>query len=79
MKINILGTEYDFQIVNKEDDKRLGNKDGYCDMYEKTIRVVDVKEDEDDATRYRNMNIELLKKIRELKEENRRLRYGNKN
>lgn len=27
----------------------------------------------------RNMNIELLKKIRELKEENRRLRYGNKN
>ena len=35
--------------------------------------------DENDATRYRNMNIELLKKIRQLKEENRRLRYGNKN
>lgn len=35
--------------------------------------------DENDATRYRNMNIELLKKIEKLKEENRRLRYGNKN
>lgn len=35
--------------------------------------------DENDATRYRNMNIELLKKIRQLKEENRRLRHGNKN
>lgn len=35
--------------------------------------------DENDATRYRNMNIELLKKIRQLKEENRRLRRGNKN
>ena len=32
--------------------------------------------DENDATRYRNMNIELLKKIRQLKEENRRLRHG---
>lgn len=32
--------------------------------------------DENDATRYRNMNIELLKKIEKLKEENRRLRYG---
>ena len=35
--------------------------------------------DENDATRYRNMNIELLKKIEKLKEENRRLRDGNKN
>ena len=35
--------------------------------------------DKNDATRYRNMNIELLKKIRQLKEENRRLRHGNKN
>lgn len=32
--------------------------------------------DESDATRYRNMNIQLLKKIEKLKEENRRLRYG---
>ena len=32
--------------------------------------------DENDATRYRNMNIELLKKIEKLKEENRRLRHG---
>ena len=32
--------------------------------------------DENDAMRYRNMNIELLKKIEKLKEENRRLRYG---
>ena len=62
MKINILGTEYDFQIVNKEDDKRLGNKDGYCDMYEKTIRVVDVKEYEDDIDQCKNLK-EYIKKI----------------
>ena len=32
--------------------------------------------DENDAIRYRNMNIELLMKIRQLKEENRSLRHG---
>lgn len=62
MKINVLGAEYDFQIVNKEQDKRLSNKDGYCDIYEKTICVADVKEDEDDIDQCKNLK-EYIKKI----------------
>ena len=48
-------------------------KNGKSGAYKKSVL------DENDATRYRNMNIELLKKIEKLKEENRRLRHGNKN
>ena len=44
MKINILGTEYDFAETTAEEDNRLysndGYLDGYYDIWEKTIRVV---------------------------------------
>lgn len=39
MKINILGTEYDFAETTRKEDVRLSECDGYCDFYEKTIRV----------------------------------------
>lgn len=44
-----------------------------------TVKELIEELEEYDKNLHRNMNIELLKKIRELKEENRRLEYGNKN
>lgn len=39
MKLNILGTEYDYAEQTEKEDVRLCNCDGYADFYEKTIRV----------------------------------------
>lgn len=39
MKINILGTEYDFILTTDTDDTRLCDLDGYCDAYEKRIAI----------------------------------------
>ena len=39
MKINILGTEYDFETTSAKEDVRLCGNDGYTDFYEKAIRV----------------------------------------
>ena len=39
MKINILGTEYDFIISTEKDDTRLENSDGYHDGYAKIIKI----------------------------------------
>ena len=38
MKINILGTEYDFDGSEARKDVKLTNYDGYTDFYTKTIR-----------------------------------------
>ena len=39
MKINILGTEYDYNITTDKEDVTLCNKAGYCDSYAKIIAV----------------------------------------
>ena len=39
MKISILGTEYDFDLMPHNEDARLAECDGYTDFFEKTIRV----------------------------------------
>jgi len=52
MKINILGTDYNYVIVKHDDDSRLRGNDGFADFYEKTIGVAsDYHEDEPHATR----------------------------
>ena len=52
MKINILGTDYDYDVVNHEDDSRLRENDGFSDSYEKVIRIAsDYYEDEPNAIR----------------------------
>lgn len=50
MKINILGTEYDFEAVLTDSDVRLRECDGYADLYAKTIRIAtDYRENDPDA------------------------------
>ena len=50
MKINILGTEYDYDTVLTESDIRLRDCDGYADLYAKTIRIAtDYSENNPDA------------------------------
>ena len=39
MKINILGTEYDYNITTDKEDLALCNKNGYCDGYGKIIAI----------------------------------------
>lgn len=39
MKLNILGTEYDFDVTSNTKDTRLFENDGYCDAYEKRIAI----------------------------------------
>lgn len=39
MKLNILGTEYEFAITSDKEDVRLCDNDGYCDSYEKRIAI----------------------------------------
>jgi len=39
MKLNILGTEYDYQEIPAKEDIGLGNCNGYCDKYKKIIRI----------------------------------------
>jgi len=39
MKLNILGTVYDYQETTAKEEAGLDDKDGYCDRYKKIIRV----------------------------------------
>ena len=39
MKINILGTEYDYAELPHNDDPKLAECDGYTDFFAKIIRV----------------------------------------
>lgn len=43
MKIDILGTEYDLQVLTEEQDPALKNCDGYCDYSMKKLVVIDYK------------------------------------
>ena len=62
MKINILGTDYDYDIVKHEDDSRLRENSGFTDTYEKAIRVAfDYCEGAPDSIR--NIN-EFLAKVK---------------
>ena len=55
MKISILGTEYDYEVIRRDDDSRLRGNDGFTDTSDKTIRVAsDFYEDEPDAIK--NLN-----------------------
>jgi len=47
MKINVLGTEYTIEILDRSDDPRLDGYDGYCDDSVKKI-VLPVHHDEKD-------------------------------
>jgi hypothetical protein len=39
MKVNILGAEYDYEIVSDGEDKTLEDNNGYCDEHAKIIRI----------------------------------------
>jgi len=39
MKINILGTEYDYKVASDREDMGLLGTNGYCDSYAKVISV----------------------------------------
>lgn len=39
MKLNILGTEYDYEVTSDREDERLCGCDGYCDAYQKRIAI----------------------------------------
>ena len=54
MKINVLGTEYDYAEIDGRDDPRLTDCDGYCDYWEKTIRV-DIKINENNPNGFKNI------------------------
>lgn len=41
MKVNILGTEYDYEITTEKKDGSLYGKGGYCDHYTKKIVIED--------------------------------------
>lgn len=41
IKLNILGTEYDYEITSDKKDTRLCDNNGYCDPYEKKIAIAD--------------------------------------
>jgi len=44
VKISILGTEYEIDLVKNHNDKALDNSDGYCDSSVKQIVVDDMSE-----------------------------------
>ena len=46
--INVLGTEYKLFKLKKDEDKRLSNKDGFCDPCAKEIVVLKCEDDEND-------------------------------
>lgn len=41
MKIDILGTEYDYEVTTEKKDEGLYQKGGYCDQYAKNIVIED--------------------------------------
>ena len=57
MTVNILGTEYAVKTVKREDDPKLTDNDGYCDVTTKEIVLCQVEPDKDsvkDLDRYMN-------------------------
>ena len=53
--LNILGTDYKVFKNKREKDKRLSNKDGYCDHHTKEIVVLKCEDDENDIDSMRNL------------------------
>jgi hypothetical protein len=50
VKLNILGTEYDYDMIKHDDDTRLrSDNDGFTDFYTKTIRVANDYYEDDPA------------------------------
>ncbi len=45
MKANVLGTEYEINITNADNEPYLNDMDGYCDETTKTIVVDEMKPD----------------------------------
>lgn len=41
MKLNVLGTDYDFRITTEREEPGLYHKAGYCDAYSKEIVIED--------------------------------------
>lgn len=39
MKLNILGTEYSYELTTDKKDAGLSDTNGYCDIYEKRIAI----------------------------------------
>lgn len=63
MKIDILGTEYTLTVG--DDDKRLGEYcDGLCDDTTKELLVKNYKDDRDDPTSKKNLDVQVKKNVR---------------
>lgn len=63
MKIDILGTEYTLTVG--AEDKRLGEYcDGLCDDTTKELLVKSYKDDRDDPTSKKNLDIQVKKNMR---------------
>lgn len=54
-KINVLGTDYRIFKHRQEENKRLSNKDGFCDPYAKEIVVLKCEDNKDDIDSARNL------------------------
>ena len=48
MTTNILGTEYQVNVKQRQTDPKLGTRDGYTDLSVKKIVVADVEKEKDD-------------------------------
>lgn len=53
--MNVLGTEYKIFKHKRNQDNRLSNKDGFCDVYAKEIVVLECEEDKDDIDQMHNL------------------------
>lgn len=56
-KVKILGAKYSIYKLNKKEDKRLSDKDGYCDFYQKVIVVEKQKDDPDDINKMQSLKL----------------------
>ncbi len=54
-KINILGSEWTIVRTNRDDDKRLSNKAGFCDNSTKEIIVTKYEKDPEDIDQIGNV------------------------
>lgn len=60
MKVNILGTEYDVELLDRDETMKAMSCDGYTDYSVKKIRVLDVTKNTDsgqqeDTERYQKL------------------------
>lgn len=62
MKINILGTEYDFVATTDTKDEKLCRCDGYCDGYEKHI-AIETAHNQNDPYSTKNLDA-LVKRVK---------------